>query len=189
MHKVGTFAQPLSLTIYDAKGSFIKYLIGPITALDQLMNSPHGQAMGKYSFRFFCIIGALLGFKTEVTSLVRDFTFVPVPVNVYTVADPYYRDFGIIGVMIAQLLFGLIHGYIYRRATISKPSATVIMSYGLSLYPLIFQFFQDQYLSLTSTWMQFSLLFLFAFFIRKLYRNKSKNRVIFHFERNSNNVL
>jgi oligosaccharide repeat unit polymerase len=166
MQKAGSFGQPASEVIQDIKMSFITYITGPVVALDKLLNTPQELALGRYSFRFFCIIGTMFGFDIEITSLVREFRFVPFPTNVYTVADPYYRDFGFLGVLIAQFLFGAFHGFLYRRATMSRPSAASIMLYALSLYPLVFQFFQDQYLSLTSTWLQYILLFLIAWFIR-----------------------
>lgn len=166
MHKAGALGDPPSVVIRDARMGVFAYTMGPVVALDQLLNIPQKPAMGKYSFRFFSLIGNTLGFEAEVTSLVRDYSFVPFPINVYTVADPYFRDFGLLGVLVAQFLFGLLHGFLYRRATISHPSAASVMLYALSLYPLIMQIFQDQYLSLTSTWVQFSLFFLMASFIR-----------------------
>jgi oligosaccharide repeat unit polymerase len=78
----------------------------------------------------------------------------PVLTNVYTVYQPYFLDFSYVGVVLIQFFLGLLHGHIYKRAV--SGSAFFVTLYGLSLYPLVMQFFQDQYLNLLSTWVQFA---------------------------------
>ena len=44
-------------------------------------------------------------------------------------------------------------------------SPIFVAAYGLSLYPLLFQFYQDNYFSLLSLWLQYGFL-LFLYFYR-----------------------
>jgi len=81
----------------------------------------------------------------------REFTLVPDLTNVYTVYDPYYRDFGNLGFLFV-FIFIILHVAFYQRSY-SKGGIYVFL-YSATLYPLIMQFFQDQYFSLISMWAQ-----------------------------------
>lgn len=72
--------------------------------------------------------------------------------NVFTFYDFYLRDFGIGYAIFAQFIVGAIHARAYKGMTRNNPSH--IYWNALLTYPLIMQFFQDQYLALLSTWIQ-----------------------------------
>jgi hypothetical protein len=63
-------------------------------------------------------------------------------------------------VLLAQFLFGWIHGWAYGGAR--RGSRSLAFVYGVLMYPLTMQFFQDQYFGLLSTWVQAVLLLLAA---------------------------
>ena len=65
------------------------------------------------------------------------------------------------GLLFFFALFGRMHGSLYLRAKLGDPRCVVL--YGLSVYPLLMQFFQDQYLSLLTTWVQLGLLVWLCF--------------------------
>ena len=55
------------------------------------------------------------GIHIESIGRLQDFVFVPIPTNVYTIMQPFYNDFGRVGVAFFGFLYGSIFGYVYRR--------------------------------------------------------------------------
>lgn len=142
-----------------AKDALLIYLVSPLVAFDQSV-SWDGMEGGKNVFRFFVALAKGVGFEVEPVKLVQEFIRVPLPTNVYTFYQPYVRDFGWLGGLLAQIILGLMHGAIYKRALYGQRLWQIL--YGLSLYPLVMQFFHDQYFSLISQWLQYSILFVFS---------------------------
>jgi oligosaccharide repeat unit polymerase len=135
------------------------YLLGSLAALDHfLVHGTSSLEWGLNSFRSVMAALSAAGLDVTVVPLVKDYVFVPEPTNVYTVYLPYLQDFGVIGVLLFLALFGWLHALLYRAATTQDPRMAVL--YALSMYPLLMQFFQDQYLSLLTTWVTFTLLVL-----------------------------
>lgn len=130
------------------------YVLSPAMAMGVVADS-HTEplALGGYSLRFFQIIaGKLLGIGFEPVPLIREYVQVPDEINVFTVMDPYFRDFGYAGVMGFAICSALLHFTLYRRAQgIGGPW---IFIYAATLFPLVMQFFQDMYATLLSTWVQ-----------------------------------
>lgn len=128
------------------------YTVGPLIAFSALFESPPEMAMGDYTFRtLYSAFYALKLSSVPPVSMFREFTLVPDLTNVYTVYDPYYRDFGNLGFLFV-FIFIILHVAFYQRSY-SKGGIYVFL-YSATLYPLIMQFFQDQYFSLISMWAQ-----------------------------------
>ena len=151
--------------IYTLSRSFRVYLLGPLAALDTFMRASTAPAYGSHMFRTVTAVTYSLGFNTPPVPLVQPFTNVPMPVNVYTVYQPYFGDFAHVGAVLIQFFLGLWHGFLYRKADQGSPLH--ICLYALFLYPLCMQFFQDAYFNLLSTWVQFGLLYLLFFGLRQ----------------------
>ena len=96
------------------------------------------------------------------TPLVQNFISIGngVTTNVYTFYQYYISDFGCIYALLIQFLVGIFHGVSYKN--MSQMKNYWIYIFCFSIYPLIMQFFQDQYISLMSTWIQI-LIFGFVF--------------------------
>jgi len=77
------------------------------------------------------------------------------PTNVYTVYQPYIRDFGALGGVSVLFILGFLHAELYRRATVRSPHAIYVLLFALSLFPLAMQVFQDMYFSVLSLWVQY----------------------------------
>jgi oligosaccharide repeat unit polymerase len=153
--------------------SFRLYLLGGLPAFDRFMHTPAELGSGNHVFRTVVAVGAKLGLCNEPVSLVQHFAILPFDTNVYTVYQPYFADFSYAGMFLIQFLLGCVHGFLYRRADQGRP--LYVAAFGLSLYPLSMQFFQDQYFNLLSTWVQYAVgLSLFFLFVRcqpRLIRN------------------
>lgn len=130
------------------------YLSGSIAAFFETASEHAYMYHGKNSFRFFIAIGDRLFGTSDAVSLTNAFTHLNngITTNVYTFYDFYLRDFGFAYAVIAQLVVGIFHGISYWG---SKKNDLLQMYYfALLSYPLVMQFFEDQYLSLLSTWIQ-----------------------------------
>jgi oligosaccharide repeat unit polymerase len=128
------------------------YTIGPFLAFSRLVEWNPDLSWGENTFRLFISIQYALGLSDMApVSLMKGYAFVPDPTNVYTVYEVYFRDFSYLGVLIPPV-FLILHFWLYRRARSS--GGVWIFYYSASVYPLVMQFFQDQYFSLLSTWIQ-----------------------------------
>ncbi len=108
------------------------YLLGGSVAFDSL-ESIIPTYDGVHVFRFFYAIANSLGAKCEVSATILDYTTISddlLGTNVYTVMYPFYMDFGLIGVFVGGLLYGIIGGYLYKKSLHGTP--------GLVLYSIFF---------------------------------------------------
>lgn len=166
MGKIGSQTGDLVERAANVWEAFAYYFLSPLPAFDHFASANKSLSYGGDIFRSALAVASQLGFTVEVPPLIKEYAFVPKPTNVYTVHQPYYADFGVVGVLLAQFLFGLWHGFLYRKATNGR--LYFVFLYAIFLYPLLMQFFQDQYFSLLSTWIQFMLLFYFYCYRVKL---------------------
>lgn len=132
------------------------YLVSPLNALDlELSKNVKAKYPGENTLLFFVKVVRSFGFipNTKEGTLVSEFVFVPYPTNVFTIYSPYIRDFGKLYAWIMIGLFGALHTWLFYKALKTK-SIRYTLYYSFLLYPLLMSFFQDQYLSLLSTWLQ-----------------------------------
>lgn len=165
--------------ISDNAESFIVnlagYTIAPVLAFFHLTNSVMVVDLGENTFRIIYSLVYSLGLSaTPPVALIREYAFVPVPTNVYTVYDVYFRDFSYLGVVIPPL-FLIFHWWLYLKAR--RLGGAWIFYYSASIYPLLMQFFQDQYFSLLSTWIQIA--FWYWLLIKKSNKEGLKKLLIY----------
>ncbi|OSI13031.1 O-antigen polymerase [Neisseria canis] len=161
---LGTFFLVASLTskgaspdasLSDNIASFIEsahsYFIAPFVALSMITEELKTLAFGDYSLRFILSILAAFGLTDPPGPIVKGYQFTPAPTNLYTVYEVYVRDFDVFGFFI-PLIFLPIHWILYKQARKANDFCMII--YAISLYPLLTQMLQDQYMTLISTWIQ-----------------------------------
>jgi oligosaccharide repeat unit polymerase len=141
---------------------FIIYLLGSLPAFDIYIQSKESFDYGRNMFRTLFAFFNKIGFETRVPLLIKEYQYIPFPTNVYTIYQPYFDDFSIIGAVSIQFFLGLLHGFFYRKIDKGKP--IYIMLYAIFLYPLLMQFLQDQYFNLLSTWIQYFILLYIYFY-------------------------
>jgi oligosaccharide repeat unit polymerase len=128
------------------------YTVAPFLAFSELIETDFSLGWGENTFRFFISLIYASGLSdVKPVDLIKDYAFVPDPTNVYTVYEVYFRDFSYFG-MLMPMLFLSLHAFMYRRARFI--GGIWIFFYAASVYPLMMQFFQDQYFSLLSMWLQ-----------------------------------
>jgi oligosaccharide repeat unit polymerase len=134
---------------------FLAYLTGPLPALQTVLDSCPAPAWGTFTGRTALAIAKVFGSQVDVPPLVKDYVSVPYPINVYTVFEPYYRDFKVYGVIVSQAIFGALHSACYSRAVAGNAAFQLL--YAFLLFPAMTQFFQDHYLSVLSFWIQIAI--------------------------------
>ncbi len=154
--KGGNIGSSFSENWSAARESFVAYSVGGIPALSvYLDNQAPVVELGLNSMRTLFAVAQALGFQATVVPLVQPVVDVPMPMNVYTVYQPYIKDFGPLGGISVLFVLGFLHAVLYRRATVRKPHAIYVFLFAVSLFPLAMQVFQDSYFSLLSTWLQY----------------------------------
>ncbi len=151
--------------------SITGYTSGGIVAFLKWLEGPRQLLYGENTFRFLFALLDALGYEVDVPLLTNSFTRLSEvsSTNVYTVHYFYARDFGLAYALLIQIALGMLNGVLYIKSRGRSPFWGFL--FVLSLYPLVMQSFQDQYLSLTSTWIQFIfhsiLIFRSGIFIKK----------------------
>ncbi|MPW28715.1 oligosaccharide repeat unit polymerase [Agarivorans sp. B2Z047] len=148
---IGTIMGKVGEGSGGALSALYVYLLGGVSAIDVVLSSQPDLAYGSNTFRTFYAVLAKLGFEWNPVKLVKDYVYIPHATNVYTVFYPYYLDFGLSYILISQFVFGVFHTVLYKGAI--RGGYGYILAYSISVYALFIQWFQDQYLSLLTSWL------------------------------------
>ena len=119
------------------------YVTSPIVAFEKLrITITDGWGMNTFNDVFPYL--RYLGIQLESINRLQDFVYVPVPTNVYTIMQPFYNDFGYMGVAVFGLLYGWITGYVYRK--FYDGSNTYKCIYTFLVEVIIIQFYNENLL-------------------------------------------
>jgi len=77
----------------------------------------------------------------EVHEKLQEFVSVPVLTNVYTIMQPFYRDFGYLGVAFFAWVYGILSGFLYRFSCNGNVYCICLYTYMVEL--LVLQFYQE----------------------------------------------
>ncbi len=150
------------------------YFTSSPIAFVEWMKTAKEHIHGANTFRFFIAIINSLGGGIDVVQTVQDpikITKLGEETNVYTVLQYYASDFGLIYAFFIQLILGGVHGFFYKKANLSnKISPFYIALQAIFYYPLLYQFFSDQYFTLLSSWLQY--IFWFWIFTNRAFLSK-----------------
>ncbi len=117
------------------------YVYSPILAFSKLSVISDGNA-GEYTFRFIYAVLNKIGLsETEPAQTILEYAYVPVPTNVYTVMQPFFQDFSLLGVAFGAIVYGLIFAAIYGSAKQGSPVSILI--YAVLSVSLFASFFAE----------------------------------------------
>lgn len=156
--KGGNLQASFADNISSLLDTFRIYLLGPLPTFDIFVRHHESLRLGDNVFRTLWAATDKLGLETPALPVVHEFVNVPYASNVYTVYRPYFDDFGLIGAVAVQFILGVIHGALYRKLGSLDPFWTCVFAF--SLFALALQFFQDEYVTLASQWIQTAALLL-----------------------------
>ena len=137
--------------IFGFIDSFQSYIVAPFVALYMLLEKVTTYTGGDNTFRFLFSILSSLGLAAPPVPLIKGYEYTPIATNLYTVYEVYARDFSLAGFFIPPF-FLFIHWWLYKKAKLGN--TLFIFLYAASVYPLVTQLLQDQYVTLFSTWIQ-----------------------------------
>lgn len=139
------------------------YIVAPFASFGDLFKHGSPVLLGEYTFRFFIKIFHDLHLTELVpVPMVRDHPPMDGLVNVFTVYEVYFLDFGYLGFILPTALL-FVNWWLYVRAKLR--AGPWLFIYAASFYPLMMQFFNDQYMTLLSMWIQIA---FFCFLFIKL---------------------
>lgn len=132
------------------------YTLAAIPALDQQINNYDSHLDNKNTFRTIYLWLNKIGFHFDIPPVVSDFVFVPHATNVFTYLYPYFLDFGFSGAIFICFVLGACHGYFHIMAINGNVRHIIFAS--LLSFPLLMQFFSDQYFIWMSNWVYFMII-------------------------------
>lgn len=111
------------------------YTYSPLVGLGYI-NVDNSLPIGAYVFRFLYAVGYRLGItQVQPLNIVLSSIEVPKPTNVFTVIYPFYFDFGLLGVLLGALFYGLFFSFLYLFSIKGRRMALTLYSgYFMSLF-------------------------------------------------------
>ncbi|MCE5174406.1 MAG: O-antigen polymerase [Bacteroidales bacterium] len=132
---------------------FVNYLSGGVYSLDKVIDAHSFTRHGSNTFRFVLAIWDSFFGTHLAPDVVNEFVDDGIiNTNVFTFYDFYIRDFGILFSLFVQFIIAILHGYFFKATNNGRIGGLFFQA--MFSYPLIMQFFQDQYFSLFSSWVQ-----------------------------------
>lgn len=133
------------------------YVYSPIVALGY-MPTDSELPFGYYVLRFFYAIGHALGIADKPADVILSYVEVPVLTNVYTAMQPFFSDFGLLGVACGMIAFSGGVTVLYRAAQNNNPLG--LMLYAGFAIGLVGQFFGDLLVAMVSGNLQLAICIL-----------------------------
>jgi oligosaccharide repeat unit polymerase len=143
--------------------NFTIYFLGGVYGFDSALKSGFILDFGENVFRFFIAVAHSLGISSlQPKKLVMPYITTPILSNVYTLYFNYFKDFSYFGLLF-NCIYSVIHTIFYNKTQENNKFINIYF-FAILMYPLIMSFFQDQYMSLFSTWIQLTFYGLIASF-------------------------
>lgn len=137
IHVIRQSDEDNSLSMLDMVGG---YVFPPLIALGELQIE--SERWGEYTFRFFYAVAYKLGLSNDIpVKTVLEYVYIPTPTNVYTVMQPFYQDFGNIGIFFGALFYSVFFSILYFQMKTKRGIYLVL--YSLFSLNLIFSFFAE----------------------------------------------
>lgn len=150
--KGGDLQASWSENLSSVQESLVQYTLGPLPAFDHVVRTGAGPEYGRNVFLDVLNLSRRLNGR-PVISPIQEEVAVPFPSNVYTAIQPVYIDFGILGVVLAFALIGAASTYFYLGAIAGN--RLFIFYYSISLFPLLYSTFSDQYFAPMLSWSKY----------------------------------
>ena len=143
----------------DSQNEYIHYLSGSLVALDvknktgaiQYLSFEDGR--GVHTFSLICALRDKLFGTNDTPEVIREKRRIgpASTTNVYTVYEWTGMDWGLLYALLLQLIFGMLYGILYHGAVRQRIGS--VFWYSVLSYSLIMMFFQDQFFSISQSWL------------------------------------
>lgn len=122
-------------------GFITMYILSPPVAFCELVQDVEYQFAARTLPTIYYLLNKYVADIYIVYDRLQQFVAIPIPTNVYTVLQPFYQDFGYIGVMTGGSIYGLIYGVMYGKMRRGNDFSKCLYLYFA--YVLAIQFFQE----------------------------------------------
>lgn len=143
------------------------YIYSPIVALGYL-DIKDLMPFGAYVFRFIYVIANYLGIAPLPVTTITPYVKVPELTNAYTVMQPFYHDFGMLGVPLQAVIYGLFFSCLYslsiKKGSIGELGLVLFSGYSIVL---VVQFAGDLLVMNLSGNLQFLIYTIIVFLVSK----------------------
>lgn len=142
--------QSLRSTSKDNKSHYVHdmitlYILSPDAAFETI-KPESANFYGENVFRTYYALKYKLGFSNEKPiKIILEFVNVGVVTNTYTILYPFYKDFGLSGVIIWGIILGLFMGYIYSKG--ETGNLMLILFYSFIIPQIVMQFAGEFFLT------------------------------------------
>ena len=122
-------------------GFIAMYILSPPVAFGEISQDVVHQFAARTVPTLYYILNKHVADIYIVYDRLQPFVSVPVTTNVYTIFQPFFQDFGYMGVAAGGLVYGLMCGILYRKACNGNFFSKCLYTYFA--YILVLQFFQE----------------------------------------------
>ena len=137
------------------------YIYSPLVALGFMDTSTQIHEFGAYVFRFLYAVGYWMNISSPPVDVILPYVEVPELTNVYTVMQPFFHDFGLWGVAVGALFYGVVFGVGFNFAR--RFGGLSLGIYSGLIIVLIGQFFGELFLTNFSGNLQQLMALIFVF--------------------------
>ncbi len=163
---------------FDQNNFFVLYVLGNASAFDTL-EPGSAEHYGENVFRVYYAITEKLGYSSiEPIDPLLPFIDKPLNTNTYTGMYPFFKDFGYWGVGIFALLYGLIFGWVFKKAQQGTPFFIILNA--ILVFALATQYVADLVITNIAGYIKQVLLLMLPFIANyKIETDSFKNGSVF----------
>ena len=145
---------------------FSLYFFASFVAFDYFVQPLSSAFWGEHIFRIYYAVSYALGGDVPPVETIQGFVSVPVLANTFTVLQPFFVDFGYLGLVAGGMLYGAFYVFLYNN--MRGGSAEYRILYTIFLNFLVLQFFAEYILANFSLSVQYVLYALLPFMVNKI---------------------
>jgi oligosaccharide repeat unit polymerase len=128
--------------------SFQLYALGGVVAFDSVTAHTVTPDFSGRTYRVLYVVARASGYNVEPPQLMSQYTYTPLPTNVYSIYYPYFADFGPAGVGVLFAVLGLFFTLIYLGAR--QGEWPLMIGYGMIFSYIVLSSADEYVFSLVS---------------------------------------
>ncbi|UAY52251.1 O-antigen polymerase [Ferruginibacter albus] len=161
------------------------YAFTPLNACGTKIDNAKPDYTGDRTLRTFKKILYQTGIDRNIVvrPAIEEYVFVPYPTNVYALYGAYVADYGKLYSWLVVAFLGFLHTMLFNNLRIYK-NMRFSLYYTFMLFPLFLSFFEDQYFTLFSMWIQIIVMVEIVCFINNILNRHKLNANNISFSKN-----
>ncbi len=129
-----------SVTFLEFFGMYITTPAVAFSYISQDITSQFGMNTFAQVYQYMNVFG----FNFDYVNRIQEFMLVPIPTNVYTIFQPFFQDFGELGVGYFAVVYGSLFGWIYGKYRSGNSFCKLLYTYLVEV--ILIQFYNENLL-------------------------------------------